>query len=368
MPAWSRKIIHLDMDCFYAAIEQRDNPELRGKPVGVGGSRDRRGVLTTCSYEARPFGVRSAMPTFLALQKCPQLIVVPTRFDVYRRESQRIREIMAAFTSLIEPLSLDEAYLDVSHLAFDPAAIAFEIRERIFDETGLTASAGIATNKLLAKIASDMNKPNGQCVVPPDRVAPFITHLPVRKLWGIGGVSAEKLEARGIRTCGQLQQLSRVDLHGLFGRFGLELYDLCRGIDDRPVQPHRLRKSLSTEETFSRNLTTLPECERQLAILHADLLRDLAGARDARPIRKVFLKIKFANFTRTTVECVATEPSLPILNTLLEQGFRRGTGLAVRLLGAGVRFAEETGETRQMSLSFQCENIPRTAPRRPPRP
>lgn len=224
------------------------------------------------------------------------------------------------------------------------------MRERIFDETGLTSSAGVAENKLLAKIASDMNKPNGQCVVPPGRVAAFMRDLPVRKLWGIGGVSAEKLEKRGIRACGQLQQLSRVELHGLFGRFGLELYDLCRGIDERPVQPHRLRKSLSTEETFSQNLTTLAECERRLAILHAELLQDLAAARDARAIRKVFVKLKFSNFTRTTVERVAPEPALPILNTLLEEGFRRGDGMAVRLLGAGVRFSEEAGETRQLSF------------------
>jgi DNA polymerase-4 len=347
---WSRKIIHLDMDCFYAAIEQRDHPELRGKPVGVGGSRDRRGVLTTCSYEARPYGVRSAMPTFLALRKCPQLIMVPVRFDVYRRESQHIRAIFRQFTELIEPLSLDEAYLDVSALPYDPAAVACEIRDRIFEETGLTASAGVAGNKLLAKIASDLNKPNGQCVVQPDEVQRFMRTLPVRRLWGVGGVSAEKLERRGIETCGQLQEVSRVDLHRLFGRFGLELYELCRGIDDRPVQPHRLRKSLSTEETFSENLTTLAECERRLAIVQADLLRDLKKARDPRPVRKVFVKLKFSNFTRTTVECVAAEPALPILNGLLEQGFRRGNGLAVRLLGAGVRFAEPEGETRQLSL------------------
>jgi DNA polymerase-4 len=352
MQGWDRKIIHLDMDCFYAAIEQRDNPELRGKPVGVGGSRYRRGVLTTCSYEARPFGVRSAMPTFLAYQKCPQLIVVPTRFDVYRRESQHIREIMRAFTDSIEPLSLDEAYLDISRVPFDPAAVAFEIRERIREETGLTASAGVAGNKLLAKIASDLNKPNGQCVVAPGEVAAFMERLPVRKLWGVGGVSAAKLEGRGIRTCGQLQQLSRVELHGIFGRFGLELYDLCRGIDDRAVQPDRPRKSLSTEETFTQDLTTLAECERRLAILHADLMRDLAAKRKPRPIRKVFVKLKFSNFTRTTVECVATEPNLAILNGLLEQGFRRGAGLAVRLLGAGVRFAEVAGEPRQLSLSI----------------
>jgi DNA polymerase-4 len=347
---WERKIIHLDMDCFYAAIEQRDHPELRGKPVGVGGSRDRRGVLTTCSYEARPYGVRSAMPTFLALQKCPQLIVVPTRFDVYKGESRRIREIFADFTEMIEPLSLDEAYLDVSHLGYDPAGVALELRERIFDETGLTASAGVAPNKLVAKIASDMNKPNGQCVVPAYEVPAFMERLPVRKLWGVGGVSAEKLERRGIRTCGQLQELSRVELHALFGKFGLELYELCRGVDERAVEPHRARKSLSTEQTFSENLTTLPECERRLAILHAELMRDLARARETRGVRKVFVKLKFSNFTRTTVECVASEPALPILNGLLEQGFRRGAGLSVRLLGAGVRFAEDAGAPDQLAL------------------
>src|SRR5438094_796845 len=215
----NRKIIHLDMDCFYAAIEVRDCPELRGKPIGVGGARDRRGVLTTASYEARAFGVRSAMPTFIALQKCPQLIVVPTRFDVYRRESQRIREIFHAFTELIEPLSLDEAYLDVSHLPYDPAAVAGEIRERIFEQTQLTASAGIAPNKMLAKIASDLNKPNGQFEIKPHEVDAFVQSLPVRKIWGIGQVSAEKLERRGIKTCGHLRRFSRVELHGMFGKF-----------------------------------------------------------------------------------------------------------------------------------------------------
>jgi DNA polymerase-4 len=260
---------------------------------------------------------------------------------------------MAAFTPLIEPLSLDEAYLDVSALPFDPAAIAFEIRERIFEQTGLTASAGIASNKLLAKVASDINKPNGQCVVPPDQVAQFMESLPVRKLWGIGGVSAEKLERRAICTCSQLQQLSRVELHRLFGKFGIELHELCRGLDTRPVQPHRLRKSLSTEETFSENLTTLAQCEQRLALIHTALVDDLAASRDPRPVRKVFVKIKFADFTRTTVECVAAEPALSLLNSLLEQGFRRGAGLAVRLLGAGVRFAEMSADSHQLSLAFQ---------------
>src|SRR5215210_470784 len=186
-----RKIIHLDMDCFHAAIEVRDHPELRGFPVAVGGC-SRRGVLTTANYEARVFGVRSGMPTWMALEKCPGLVVMPMRFDVYRAETERIREIFRAFTELIEPLSLDEAYLDVTHIPHEPAAIAAEIRARIFETTELTASAGIGPNKLVAKIASDWNKPNGQFEV--RDVGEFMRDLPVRKIWGIGRVSAEKLE------------------------------------------------------------------------------------------------------------------------------------------------------------------------------
>src|SRR5947199_393154 len=181
-----RAIIHLDMDCFYAAIEVRDRPSLRGKPVGVGGARDRRGVLTTCNYEAREFGVRSAMPTFMALQRCPNLIVLPTRFDVYRREAAVIRGILYEFTSTIEPLSLDEAYLDVTEHPSAPGMLAREIRQKIFRSTKLTSSAGIGPNKLIAKIASEINKPNGQFEVKPEEVPEFMRDLPVRKIWGIG--------------------------------------------------------------------------------------------------------------------------------------------------------------------------------------
>src|SRR3979490_2489661 len=188
-----RSIIHLDMDCFYAAIEVRDQPALRGKPVGVGGARDRRGVLTTCNYEARKFGVRSAMPTFMALQRCPSLIVLPTRFDVYRREAATIRGILHRFTSLIEPLSLDEAYLDVTAHPGAPGPLAQIIRGLILRKTKLTASAGIGPNKLVAKIASDLKKPNGQFEVKQEEVPEFMKPLPVRKLWGIGDVTGQKL-------------------------------------------------------------------------------------------------------------------------------------------------------------------------------
>src|SRR5882757_4068143 len=207
-----RAIIHLDMDCFYAAIEVRDRPSLRGKPVGVGGARDRRGVLTTCNYEARAFGVRSAMPTFMALQRCPNLIVLPTRFDVYRKEAGVVREIMHRFTPLVETLSLDEAYLDVTANPRPPGPLAREIRDLIFKETKLTASAGIGPNKLVAKIASEINKPNGQYQVQAEQVSDFMAPLPVRKLWGIGVVTEEKLRQLGIQKCADLQRFERAEL------------------------------------------------------------------------------------------------------------------------------------------------------------
>src|SRR6266404_3714418 len=297
-----RAIVHLDMDCFYAAIEVRDRPALRGKPVGVGGTRDRRGVLTTCNYEAREFGVHSAMPTFMALQRCPNLIVSPTRFDVYRREAAVIRGILHRFSSLVEPLSLDEAYVDLTAHPGAPAAVAKVIRDMIFQKTKLTSSAGIGPNKLVAKIASAMNKPNGQLEVTPKEVPQFMENLPVREIWGIGEKTERKLEGLGVKTCGELQRFSRPELVAFFGKFGIELYDLCRGIDHRPVEPDRPRKSLSTEETFSIDLTTLEQCEERLEELFEQLMADLAQKETTRTITKIFVKLKFADFTRTTVE------------------------------------------------------------------
>jgi DNA polymerase-4 len=344
-----RAIIHLDMDCFYAAIEVRDRPSLRGKPVGVGGARDRRGVLTTCNYEARKFGVRSAMPTFMALQRCPDLIVLPTRFDVYRREAAVIRGILHRFTSVIEPLSLDEAYLDVTAHPGAPGPLAQVIRGTIFRKTKLTSSAGIGPNKLIAKIASEINKPNGQLEVKPEEVHGFMQGLPVRKIWGIGEKSERKLEELGVKTCGDLQRFSRPELVDLFGKFGLDLYDLCRGIDHRPVEPDRPRKSLSTEETFAIDLTTLEQCEEKLEELFQDLMADLAQKESTRDITKIFVKLKFNDFTRTTAERAGLAPALQDFQALLNEAFSR-TGKPVRLIGIGVRFAEATPENAQLDL------------------
>ena len=345
-----RAIIHLDMDCFYAAIEVRDRPSLRGKPVGVGGARDRRGVLTTCNYEARKFGVRSAMPTFMALQRCPNLIVLPTRFDVYRREAAVIRGILHRFTSIIEPLSLDEAYLDVTAHPEPPGPLAQVIRDAIFGKTKLTCSAGIGPNKLIAKIASEINKPNGQFEVRPEEVPDFMAKLPVRKLWGIGEKTERKLEGLGVKTCSDLQRFSRSELVDIFGKFGLDLYDLCRGIDHRPVEPDRPRKSLSTEETFTIDLTTLEQCEEKLEELFQDLMADLAQKESTREITKIFVKLKFNDFTRTTAERAGLQPALEDFHSLLAEAFAR-TGKPVRLIGIGVRLAS-LPEKDEMQLTL----------------
>ncbi len=346
-----RKIIHLDMDCFYAAVEMRERPELAGQPVAVGGGH--RSVVTTCNYEARKFGVRSAMPGFMARERCPQLVFLPLRFDLYRAASQQIRKIFHDYTPLVEPLSLDEAYLDVTASDRYAWEIAKEIRARIFAETDLTASAGIASNKMLAKIASDWRKPNGQFAILPDQVEEFMAGLPVRKIWGIGPKSAERFAARGIQSCADLQKLSLPEMILQFGKWGEELYHLCRGEDDREVHPHRISKSLSNETTFSENLVTLEECAAAIAGLSEELLEELRQKAPDRKIRKAFVKVKFADFTRTTKECLCNEPSSAIYQTLLAEAYQRKE-MPVRLLGTGVRF-EEAAEVLQPVLPEQPE-------------
>ena len=342
-----RKIIHLDMDCFYAAVEMRERPELAGQPIAVGGG-SRRGVVTTCNYEARKFGVRSAMPGFQARERCPSLVFLPVRFDLYRAESAKIRAIMREYTPLVEPLSLDEAYLDVSGLDRYAWDIAKEIRRRIFEETRLTSSAGIAPNKMLAKIASDWRKPNGQFAVTPDQVETFIRDLPVRKIWGVGPKSAEKFERQGVKTCGDLQQFTLPELVGRHGKWGEELYRLCRGQDDRPVEPNRVRKSLSNECTFLDNLTTLEECQQELDKLVVELEQELRAKAMDRQIYKAFVKVKFADFTRTTKECISPNPTRETYQALLAEAHKRSPQ-PIRLLGSGVRFVEEIEEAKDTS-------------------
>lgn len=325
------------MDCFYAAIELRDRPDLKGKPVAVGG-RSGRGVLTTCNYEAREFGCRSAMPGFKARALCPDLIILPVRFDVYRHESQRIRTIFSEFTELIEPLSLDEAYLDVSELETEAASIAWEIRERIRKETELTASAGIASNKFLAKIASDWRKPDGQFEVKDSEMSEFLADLPVEKIWGVGKRTAARLHDSGIPTCGVMRERSELELVQRFGKFGRSLYRLCRGIDDRPVNPNRERKSLSNERTFRENLKTLEECAPKLNELVEEVEADLAGRYEDRVIRECVVKMKFEDFQITSAQRASDKVDRDLFAELLAEAWERSEGRSVRLIGAGVRF------------------------------
>jgi len=354
-----RKIIHLDMDCFYAAVEMRERPELAGQPIAVGGGSS-RGVVTTCNYEARKFGVRSAMPGFQARERCPRLVFLPVRFDLYRAESTKIRRILCDYTPLVEPLSLDEAYLDVTGLGRYAWDIAKEIRQRIFEETRLTASAGIAPNKMLAKIASDWRKPNGQFAITPEQVETFIRDLPVRKIWGVGPKSAEKFDREGIRTCGDLQKIGLPELVRRHGKWGNELYQLCRGQDDRLVEPNRVRKSLSNECTYPDNLTTLEQCRKELDKLVVELEQELRSKAADRPIHKAFVKVKFADFTRTTRECVSANPTRETYQALLAEAYKRSSR-PIRLLGSGVRFIDETEkcestDLHQFQIDFELNN------------
>ncbi len=354
MNARPRKIIHVDMDCFYAAIEVRDRPGLRGRPVAVGGSADRRGVVCTCNYEARAYGVRSAMAMATAVKLCPGLEVLPVAMEKYQAESRRIHQVFRRYTPLIEPLSLDEAYLDVSAgEVYDGSAtrIAEAIRREIRELTGLTASAGVAANKFLAKVASDWRKPDGLFVVPPEAVDDFIRPLPVEKIFGVGKVTAERLHSLGIRTCGELQEYSQEELLGLFGSFGVELFQRARGIDDREVIGKRERKSLSVEETFERDLPDLDACLSQLPPLFEDLCRRLAAMGGGTAIKSLFVKIKDSDFNVTTSQCPAPAPDLTLYGELLRQRMSR-LNKSVRLLGLGVHFADAQS-SRQLLLPLR---------------
>lgn len=343
-----RRIIHLDMDCFYAAVEEREQPELRGRPVAVGGSSG-RGVLTTANYLAREFGCRSAMPVHEARRLCPQLILLPVRFDLYREVSRQIRALMRSFTPLVEPLSLDEAYLDVSQRREPAAEIARHLRDLIREDLRLTASAGIGPNKLIAKIASDQNKPDGQCEVRPEEVENFLRPLPVSRLWGVGPRSAQRLQRAGFQTCGDLAQAQPQALFEVLGRHGLELRELARGLDSRPVTPQRERKSASVESTFHHNLQHLAELDEAMNPLFDELQQDLAQHHAERQISALVVKLKFADFTSTTAERASPTLDRGLASELLAQARARQPADSVRLLGIGVKFTSTTA-TEQLDL------------------
>lgn len=350
-----RKIIHVDMDAFFASVEQRDNPDLRGKPVAVGGGGP-RGVVAAASYEARVFGVRSAMPSVTARRKCPELIFVAPRFEVYRAVSAQIRAVFAEHTDLIEPLSLDEAYLDVTENRQGIASateLAQVIRARIKAVTGLTASAGVSYCKFLAKMASGMNKPDGQAVIPPARGAAFVEALPVARFHGVGPATAARMAALGIATGADLKAQTPEFLTRHFGKAGGWYHAIARGIDTRPVQPHRERKSLGSEDTFAVDLTGFDAARSEALVLAAKVWRQAAARGLAG--RSVVLKVKFADFrqitrSRTLPVPISGEAELAgLVEALLAPLFP--VRLGIRLLGVTLaQFDRAPDEARQLSL------------------
>lgn len=349
-----RKIIHVDCDCFYAAVEMRDDPSLREVPLAVGGEGG-RGVVTTCNYRARAFGVRSAMPGGEARRLCPGLVMVPTDMSRYRAVSQQVMAILREMTDLVEPLSLDEAFLDVSDITEHKGSatlMAQYLRERVREEVGITISAGVAPNKFLAKIASDWKKPDGLFVIRPQDVDGFVADLPVEKLFGVGQVTAAKLHALGVTTCGDLQAIGADVLMDRFGKQGYRLHEMAFGRDERPVVVSRIAKSLSVERTFSQDLPDKAAWESVMASLVADLNLRLNRKARHKPIHKLFIKIRYSDFSTHTLERVreqVREPQIedfgPLLDELVTDSKR-----PVRLLGLGVRFRNDDSPVTQLRL------------------
>lgn len=336
----------------------RDNPKLIGTPIAVGGTPDSRGVVATCNYEARAHGVRSAMPSSKALRLCPTLRFVRPRFDVYKAVSLQVRQIFADYTDQIEPLSLDEAYLDVTcspHFDNRATRIAREIQKRIAREVGITASAGVAPNKFLAKIASDWKKPAGLFVIQPHQVDAFVQQLPVKKLHGVGKVTAARLNSLGIHTCLDLRNYPQTDLLKSFGSFGIQLWELAHGIDHRPVEVGR-RRSLSVEQTFDEDLPTAEDCLAALPPLMADFTRRLARLDKSYRCGKPFVKVKFHDFSQTTLERQGADCTLESYTSLLREAYTRGNK-PVRLLGIGTRLIDLQEMTAVQLLLFNKDSF-----------
>jgi DNA polymerase IV len=336
-----RRIVHLDMDAFYASVEQRDDPSLRGRPVAVGGSPEGRGVVAASSYEARAFGVRSAMPMARALRLCPDLLIVPPHFDLYKQVSAQVMAILRSCTDLVEPLSLDEAYLDVTVNRWGmgyASLVAKELKRRILEETACTASAGVAPNKFLAKIASGWRKPDGLTVISPERIEPFLHELPIEALWGVGPVTARKLRALGIARVVDVRTADPAVLHRHVGSLAEWLRRLAHGDDPRPVVPHRAAKSASSETTYADDLEDLQEIRGELARLARETAQWLEGKRLAG--RTVTIKVRYADFTTVTRSHTLSRPTADadvISSWATELLHRTQAGKRpVRLLGARV--------------------------------
>ncbi|MGO1245902.1 MAG: DNA polymerase IV [Oceanisphaera sp.] len=356
-----RKIIHVDMDCFYAAVEMREHPEWRDIPLAIGGSAERRGVIATCNYPARKFGIHSAMSSHQALQRCPHLLLVRGNMPKYKAVSRQLQDIFARYTDLVEPLSLDEAYLDVTNspwFAGSATRIAEHIRYTIQQELQLTASAGVAPNKLLAKIASDENKPDGLFVLPPTAVADFVSDLALKKIPGVGHKTAEKLNDMGLTYCHQLAAVGEAALIRRFGKFGALLWQRGQGIDERPVQTDRIRKSVGVETTLDKDIQQI---EQGIAVLHV-LWPELVKRLNERAIKGLCIKLKFSDFTQTTLSRRCRALSLDLAVQLCTQAWQRAQGRGIRLVGVSVELnhgADEeytAEEHQQLSFDWEDEN------------
>lgn len=349
-----KKFIHVDLDAFYASVETRDNPEWRGLPLAVGGRSDRRGVIATCNYEARAFGIHSAMPTRKALELCPHLILVRGRMEVYKAEGLAVREIMASYTDKIEPLSLDEAYLDVTdspHFQGSATRLAETLRHEIFEKTGLTASAGVAPAKFLAKIASDLDKPNGLSIITPDQAEHFIDTLPLRKISGVGKVSAKKLADGGFHVGADIKRSSEAEMFQCFGKFGASLWRKCQLIDVGHVNTDRIRRSIGVERTFAKDLIRIQDMvEVLIDTLLPELNKRIERANASGRITGLTVKIKFKDFQQTTIECQSKELKPETLHLLLNSGLDRRPNTPIRLLGIGVRLNQDESESVQYEL------------------
>ncbi len=338
MQSTTRAILHIDLDAFYASVEQRDHPEYRGKPVIVGGSPDRRGVVATASYEARKFGVHSAMPSRTAFRLCPTAIFLPARFEVYRAVSQQIMKIFRRYTSLVEPLSLDEAFLDVSELVYEmnqAVKVAQEIKQQIWEQTQLTASAGVSYCKFLAKIASDRNKPDGLTIITPEEAPSFLDALPIEKFFGVGKVTAARLKSLGIQNGADLKHMGEGRLREMFGKHGAQLYHYACGEDNRAVEPVRVRKSVGKEVTLEHDINNRGEMEHILAKLATQVEHRLVELGLAA--RTLTLKVRWSNFdlvTRAVSKAQGFQQAEEMLPVLYSQLSRLVDGKqAVRLLG-----------------------------------
>ncbi|WJG08990.1 DNA polymerase IV [Aliiglaciecola sp. LCG003] len=350
-----RKIIHIDMDCFYAAVEMRDNPAWVHVPIAIGGSRERRGVISTCNYPARKFGIKSAMATAHALKLCPDLVLVPGRMELYVEVSKQIRQIFERYTDKIEPLSLDEAYLDVSDCTLfggSATLIAEDIRRSIVAETGLTASAGISSCKFVAKIASDENKPDGICVITPDNLDGFVRALPLGKIPGVGKVTVQKLHNLGLYTCQDVRDYPLEQLVKRFGKFGPVIWNRSHGIDDRDLSLSRERKSVGVERTLSEDIQNKDECIEMVEKLYPKLVQRLHSARGNKQIQSQGIKLKFSDFQQTTVEHRCTELNKAFFIGLLDEAFGRAKNRGIRLVGLHVGLPAKT-KFQQLHLPFE---------------